>query len=122
MKLMCLTISQIVGNIVDGNIIAGMVEIASPLGQAGQGEIEAIVFDPPSIKLKSGPVLKINDPNAVYSKGYTLKPFFTADDANPSIVSFQGFPMCIPRNATDPGCPLKNRPKADKYVAVGQYF
>lgn len=102
------------GNVVDGNIVAGMMDLASPIGQGGQGEIETVTFDPPSIKLKNGPTIRINDPNAVYSKGYTQKPFFTADDANPSIASFAGFPMCIPRNATDPLCPLKNRPKQDK--------
>jgi hypothetical protein len=105
---------KVVGNVVDGHPTAGMVDIAAPMLQASQGEVESITFDPPSMKIKNGPTIKINDPNSVYSKGYTLKPFYTADDANPSISSFQGFPMCIPRSSTDLLCPLTNRPKADK--------
>jgi hypothetical protein len=42
--------------------------------------------------------------------GYDGAPHMTADDQSPSITSFSGFPMCIPRNSTDPLCPLKNRP------------
>ena len=37
------------------------------------------------ITLESGEVVRINDPNAVYSAGYTAKPEFTADDQNPSV-------------------------------------
>lgn len=72
----------------------------------------------PEIKIANGPSLIINDPNAVYSSGYKDKPFFTADDENPSISTFAGFPMCIPRTADveDPLCPSTNRPKADKCV------
>lgn len=33
-----------------------------------------------------------------------------ADDENPSITAFSGFPMCIPRGDNDPLCPLQNRP------------
>jgi hypothetical protein len=107
---------EIVGNVVDGIPRAGMVDMAHPILQASQGVIEKIFFDPPSIKIQNGPTIIINDPNGVYSKGYTVKPFYTSDDKNPSISSFQGFPMCIPRNSTDPLCPLTNRPLADKLV------
>jgi len=62
------------------------------------------------IKILNGPVLRINDPRAVYSKGYDRLPFYTADDENPSITSFSGFPMCVPRNDSDPQCPKSNRP------------
>lgn len=37
---------------------------------------------------------------------------FTADDENPSITSFSGFPVCVPRSATDEKCPSANRPAA----------
>ncbi|KAK3311810.1 hypothetical protein B0H66DRAFT_571402 [Apodospora peruviana] len=33
-----------------------------------------------------------------------------ADDVNPSVSSFSGFPMCVPRSANDTLCPLSNRP------------
>jgi hypothetical protein len=62
------------------------------------------------IKIKNGPTLRINDPRAKYSAGYTTLPFFTADDENPSISSFSGFPMCVPRGAADANCPDSNRP------------
>jgi len=44
-----------------------------------------------------------------YVTAYTAKPMFTADEENPSITSFSGFPMCIPRSAADPACPSANR-------------
>ena len=62
------------------------------------------------MKIAGGPTLRISDPNAVFSVGYADAPFFTADDESPSISSFSGFPMCIPRNDTDPLCPASNRP------------
>lgn len=34
----------------------------------------------------------------------------TADPDNPSIHTQTGFPVCIPRNSSDPLCPSKNRP------------
>lgn len=74
------------------------------------GFIESIDFADGSMKIANGPTLRISDPNAVFSVGYSEFPFFTADDENPSISSFSGFPMCIPRNESDPLCPASNRP------------
>lgn len=37
------------------------------------------------ITLEGGQVVRINDPNAVFSAGYGSHPEFTADDANPSV-------------------------------------
>ena len=37
------------------------------------------------ITLEGGQVVRINDPNAVFSAGYKSKPEFTADDVNPSV-------------------------------------
>lgn len=79
-------------------------------GEFNSGIIESVNFADGSMKIAGGPVIRINDPNAVYSKGYNARPFFTADDANPSITAFSGFPMCIPRSASDPKCPASNRP------------
>jgi hypothetical protein len=76
------------------------------------GFIESIDFADGSMKIASGPTLRISDPNAVFSVGYTEAPFFTADDESPSISAFSGFPMCIPRSANDPLCPRTNRPFA----------
>lgn len=74
------------------------------------GFIESIDFENGTMKIRSGPTLRISDPNAVFSVGYDGAPFFTADDESPSVSSFSGFPMCIPRNASDPLCPATNRP------------
>ncbi|TKX27708.1 hypothetical protein C1H76_0135 [Elsinoe australis] len=100
---------SVVGNYVDDVAIAGQVQIAQYLLSANAGTIASLAFDG-KITLTTGQVLRINDPNAVYSAGYKLRPEFTADDQNPSITSFSGFPMCVPRSADDPKCPSSNRP------------
>jgi hypothetical protein len=100
---------DVLGNIVGGTPIAAQISISQFELTAGTGYIDSVNYDG-RIVLRGGPTLRINDPNAVYSVGYTGRPFFTADDANPSITSFSGFPMCVPRNATDPLCPQSNRP------------
>lgn len=66
------------------------------------------------MKIVGGPTIKINDPNKVYSVGYTGNPLFTADDKNPSITAFSGFPMCIPRSDNDDLCPSSNRPAGQR--------
>ena len=75
---------QIFGNYVDGNAIAGLVQVSQLLAAGNGGIIKSLSFDG-KITLESGQVVRINDPNAVYSAGYTAKPAFTADDQNPSI-------------------------------------
>lgn len=71
--------------------IAGLVQISQLLGATNSGIIKSLSFDG-TITLESGQTVRINDPNAVYSAGYTAKPEFTADDANPSVTGmFQIF-------------------------------
>lgn len=100
---------EVVGNVVDGTPIAAQISIAQFFLEGATGHVESVEFDG-RIKIKGGPTLRINDPNGVYSAGYKAHPFFTADDANPSITSFSGFPMCVPRKADDEKCPQSNRP------------
>ena len=95
---------------VKGQAIAGIVQMSQLLLQGGTGYIDAIDGSTGTMHITGGPTIRINDPNGVYGVAYTDKPEFTADDENPSIVAFSGFPMCIPRNDTDPLCPLSNRP------------
>jgi hypothetical protein len=95
--------------VVSGVPIAAQVYISQFFTEASSGFIEKVNFDG-SIKILNGPTIRINDPNAVYSVGYTGSPFMTADDESPSITSFSGFPMCVPRSATDSLCPASNRP------------
>ncbi|KAL3417340.1 hypothetical protein PVAG01_11340 [Phlyctema vagabunda] len=97
------------GNIVNGEIIAGQMTCSQLDLAFATGVVSKLDTDG-RITLASGPVLRINDPRAVYSAGYTAVPFFTADDENPSVTSFSGFPICVPRSADDAQCPQSNRP------------
>ncbi|KAK5734173.1 hypothetical protein LTR17_009156 [Elasticomyces elasticus] len=97
------------GNYVDGVAIAGIVQLSQFALEANTGTIESLAFDG-TIKMTGGQTVRINDPNAVYSAGYTANPLFTADDVNPSITAYSGFPMCVPRSANDAKCPGSNRP------------
>jgi hypothetical protein len=78
--------------------------------QGSQGFIKAVNFATGTLEIDDGPLLRISDPKGVYGVGYAGDPFFTSDGENPSISSFSGFPMCIPRNGSDPLCPALNRP------------
>lgn len=98
-----------------GNTINGIHQVAQVITYEffeglASGFIESLDYEDGSIKILNGPTVRINDPNGVFSVGYDGAPFMTADDQSPSISSFSGFPMCIPRNSTDPLCPLRNRP------------
>lgn len=104
-----------------------MVAISQFQLEANSGMIDTLGFDG-KITLKGGQVVRINDPNAVFSAGYDKHPAFTADDVNPSIsgqslsesqirttaanifAAFSGFPMCVPRSADDEKCPSSQRP------------
>ncbi|KAG9835998.1 hypothetical protein KCU77_g11684, partial [Aureobasidium melanogenum] len=101
---------SVVGNVVNGKAIAGLVKIGEYLLQFNSGTVESIDSAAGTMKIKGGPTIRINDPNGVYSAGYTKSPLYTADDENPSITAFSGFPMCIPRSSSDPLCPSTNRP------------
>jgi len=72
------------GNIVDGVAIAGIVRLTKFALESNTGVIASLGFDG-KITMVGGQVVRINDPNAIYSAGYTVKPAFTADDINPSI-------------------------------------
>jgi hypothetical protein len=69
---------------VDGEARAGIVQIAQYALEFNSGKIKSLDFDG-KITLEGGQAVRINDPNAVFSAGYKLHPFFTADDINPSV-------------------------------------
>jgi hypothetical protein len=75
---------KVAGNYVDGVAIAGQVQIAQFSLEANSGMIKSLDTDG-KITLEGGQVVRINDPNAVFSAGYTSRPEFTADDVNPSV-------------------------------------
>lgn len=72
------------GNVVDGKPIAALVQLSQYILGGGDGIISAMADDG-LITLACGQKLRINDPNAVFSAGYTARPLFTADDRNPSV-------------------------------------
>jgi hypothetical protein len=100
--------NQVAGNIVNGQALAAQIIISEFAMELNQGHIDEINFDG-SMKIRNGPTIRINDPNAVFSAGYSF-PFMVADDQSPSVSSFSGFPMCVPRSSNDTLCPLSNRP------------
>jgi hypothetical protein len=93
---------------VDGKAIAGRVLISQLIAGAGSGIVSAVNNDG-TLQISGGPTIRINTPNGVYATTYDKNPFFTSDEQNPSISSFSGYPMCIPRSANDPDCPSTNR-------------
>ncbi|KAF2674125.1 hypothetical protein BT63DRAFT_461787 [Microthyrium microscopicum] len=97
------------GNFVNNVPIAGMMSISQFLAGSGAGIVGSVNTDG-TMQILGGPLLRINTPNGVYATPYILRPFFTADEENPSISSLSGYPMCIPRSANDPDCPASNRP------------
>ncbi|KAK6219063.1 hypothetical protein LQW54_002565 [Pestalotiopsis sp. IQ-011] len=101
---------NVIGNFVNNVPTAAQIIAYEFFEGLSSGFVESVDFADGSMKIRGGPTLRISDPNAVFSVGYADAPFFTADDESPSISSFSGFPMCIPRNATDPLCPAANRP------------
>lgn len=97
------------GNYVGGTPIAGRVTISQFLAGTGAGIVAQVNNDGTLKIANGGPTLRINTPNGVFATAYTQKPHLTADEANPSICSFSGYPMCIPRSGSDPDCPSTNR-------------
>ncbi|KAK3372722.1 hypothetical protein B0H63DRAFT_497084 [Podospora didyma] len=99
---------QVAGNIVNGVNWAAQIIVQEFAMELSQGYIDELNFDG-TIKIRNGPFIRINDPNAVFSAGFSA-PFMVCDDKSPSISSFSGFPMCVPRSANDTLCPSSNRP------------
>jgi hypothetical protein len=131
------------GNIVNGTYISGLIFISQQSLNSTQGFITSLNPADGSMMVANGSDnirVQINDPKieaalncgtvgnpacdiAVgtgrYSQGQSPDVRFTVDQANPTIRSETGYPMCIPRATTttgtaltdDPRCPQKNRPK-----------
>lgn len=100
---------NVVGNYVGGVGIAAQISISQFSLAGSAGFIEKINPDG-TLGMKNGINIRINDPKGVFGVVYAADPFFTSDTENPSITSFSGFPMCVPRTATDPLCPANQRP------------
>ena len=117
------------GNLAGGSHIAGLVSITQNSLNAAGGFIQGLNTATGEITVGArlaGPTLarvRINDSagrygrqNSTYKLGEAANPAFTEDGRftvdtdNPTIHSSSGYPMCMPRSANDPECPMKNRP------------
>ncbi|KAH7377765.1 hypothetical protein BKA66DRAFT_150462 [Pyrenochaeta sp. MPI-SDFR-AT-0127] len=108
--------TTVVGNVVNGKVIAGQVSVAQRFGLEGsQGYIEAINPDG-TLKVAAGPTVRINDPDGLFGPKFETKKFWIADTANPSVSSFSGFPMCIPYSGNTDKCKSTNRPNGQSFT------
>ena len=117
--------AEVMGNIVDGQYVAGVVHLSQQGLNAGAGFIRAIDYAKGELlvgpDVGGAPVarVRINDPKGAYGLrnaakvgGAAFDDRFGADPDNAAIVATTGFPMCIPRVAppgNDALCPLSNR-------------
>ena len=107
--------AHLLGNrLPDGREIVGLMFLAQQSLHAGQGFITAINFADGSVTIDGITRVKINDPIGRFSVGIPAAQNpdqrFTIDEDNPTVRASSSYPMCIPRSATDPLCPQKNRP------------
>lgn len=101
--------TSVVGNIVNGVVIAGQVQVSQRFAVEGsQGYISAINTDG-SLSITGGPKVRINDPDGLFGPKVTSNPFWVADTESPSVTSFSGFPMCIPYSGNIASCLSSNR-------------
>ncbi|KAK1913289.1 hypothetical protein P3342_005225 [Pyrenophora teres f. teres] len=102
--------TTVVGNIVNGKVIAGQISVAQRFGLEGsQGYISTINADGTLQISGGGPRIRINDPDGLYAPKYEAQPYWIADTANPTITAFSGFPMCIPHSGNVDRCSSDNR-------------
>ena len=122
--------AEIIGNIVNGEYIAGVVRISQGGLNVGEGFIQSIDYD--KGELLVGPEagtgvatarVRINDPKGEYGNQNkdkfpgnpdVMDERFSSDAGNAPVVAETGFPMCIPRSnpsvKKDDLCPISNRP------------
>lgn len=121
---------QVIGNIVDGEYIAGVAKITQQDLNEGAGFIRAI--DHAKGELLVGPPtgtaarVRLNDPLGRHGKtnatkgGPTLDERFSLDPDNAAVVAMTGYPMCIPRTAAgDADCPSTNRHPSERRFTCG---
>ena len=102
---------QVQGNLVGATNIAGLVYISPSFTQILQGFITGINTASGHFTISSSNIdCVLNDPVGRFGKPQTGQELWSSDPDNPSIRATNGFPLCIPRTATDDHCPSKNRP------------
>jgi hypothetical protein len=122
---------QLIGNIVNGEYIAGLAKITQQDLNTGTGFVRAI--DHAKGELLVGPPtgmaaarVRLNDPLGRFGKTNAAKgaPLmderFSLDPDNAAVVAMTGFPMCIPRDAAgDADCPSTNRHPSERRFTCG---
>jgi hypothetical protein len=115
-----------IGNIVGDRRIAGLLYTSQLSLNGSTGVITGIDYATGNLLVDTGDaanpaIVQINDPKGRFGRAQSPDPRFSVDDANPTIHSGTGYPMCVPRTdpatADDALCPQANRPKPS---ATGQ--
>ena len=118
--------AEVIGNITGGRYVAGVVRISQGALHIGAGFIQAIDEARSELRIgdqggTTGARVRLNDPKGIYglSNGaparaaVPLDDRFALDPDNSPVHARTGFPVCIPRAATDANaskCPADNRP------------
>ncbi|HKD78591.1 MAG TPA: hypothetical protein VKH81_02800 [Candidatus Angelobacter sp.] len=113
--------AHVQGNIVNGQMISGLIFVAQETAMGQSGFIQGFDFKN-GIVIVNNTRVQINDPLGKFSAGYaSWDPIylqdqrFSIDENNPTIRTETAFPVCVPRSdpatGDDPLCPKKNRPK-----------
>ncbi|CAN9289749.1 unnamed protein product [Alternaria alternata] len=108
--------TTVVGNIVDGKVIAGQISVAQRFGLEGSQGYISKINDDGTLQIASGPTVRINDPDGLFGPQYDSQKYWIADTANPSVSSFSGFPMCIPYSGNTAKCSSSNRPSGQTFT------
>ncbi|KAL2876828.1 hypothetical protein SGCOL_007851 [Colletotrichum sp. CLE4] len=77
----------VIGNSINGEPRVAQVQMYEFFEGLSSGFIESLDFADGSLKIQNGPTVRISDPNAVFSKGYTGAPLMTADDQSPIVMA-----------------------------------
>lgn len=125
---------DLVGNIVNGEYIAGLVTIMQIPLQTGSGFIQSIsdtgeLLIAPAMNSTTITHVRLNDPDITpnvdpkinpdpgtgtgrFGKAQSADKRFQADQDNPTVHAATGYPMCVPK-PENPECPVANRPPVD---------
>ncbi len=113
--------AEVIGNIVNGDYIAGVVHISQGALHVTAGAIQSI--NPATGEFVVGPgggapgvTVRLNDPTGIYSIASSdMDQRFALDPGNSPVHAKTGFPVCIPRSDDPAKCPAANRPAGDNH-------
>jgi len=109
-----------IGNVVGARRIAALLYASQQSLNTSTGVITSIDYATGNLLVDTGnaakpAIVQINDPNGRFGRAQSPDARFSVDDANATVHSGTGYPMCVPRTdpatADDALCPQQNRPK-----------